>query len=359
MEFLSKFLGAKFIELVPTSVIDTQSLDRILILYDVLSKLQDVQGFDRHLAEFNEKQFLSTLFVSRVAIFLKDKVEELELEPITAEGEGNPDIRIKVSGLDTFIECKNIETSQFINIEEHRNVFYSLLPFINFPHQISLTYKRTPTDKEIARLGKSISKLAVEVTTDGNIINNEYFEVNVQLRDSYSDPNFIVVLEMITEDMNAGERKPGHVFMENGKTIAIHGPEIDYKKILHTKIKNAKKQYVSGHGFITMINADLFLGSLAENIRSIEGLFQPKQNTRYGSVILANSQALKGEDRWVTISNPYASAPLPREVNRLFINKKNITLGSKGLAGTCAVLFLSKLQAIGKLACNPLASPLT
>ncbi len=48
------------------------------------------------------------------------------MEPITKEGEGNPDIRIEKNGIVAYIECKNIETSQFNNIEEHRKVFEAI-----------------------------------------------------------------------------------------------------------------------------------------------------------------------------------------------------------------------------------------
>ena len=91
LNFLSKVLKKKFKEMVPLNYMDTQSLDRLLTLYEVLSKLETVKGFDRHAAEYNDKRFLATLFVSRVALYLLSKVDDLELEPITSTKEGNPE----------------------------------------------------------------------------------------------------------------------------------------------------------------------------------------------------------------------------------------------------------------------------
>ncbi|MCP4266330.1 MAG: hypothetical protein GY777_12270 [Candidatus Brocadiaceae bacterium] len=148
MDHLSKLLKRRFHEVVPTQVSDTQSLDRILLLHEVLSGIKDVSGSERHFSEYTEPQFLSTLFVSRLALFLKDNVDDIELEPITNDNEGNPDIRIEKRGRTAYIECKNIETSQFNNLEEHRIVFETIEKHINVPHQISLSYKRTPTTEQ-------------------------------------------------------------------------------------------------------------------------------------------------------------------------------------------------------------------
>ena len=320
MDCLSKLLKDRFSEVVPTQISDTASLDRILTLHEVLSGISEISGSDRHFRIYTESQFLSTLFVSRLALFLKDKVDEIELEPITSDDEGNPDLRIVKNNHTAYIECKNIETSKFNNLEEHRRIFELIENHIKVPHQISISYKSTPNEEQINTLGAGIAHLLNNVSTTGNIINNEEYEINVQIREGYGDPRLTGVMEMIMEDMNSGVRKPGHVFFEKGKTIAIHGPDIDYKKTLQAKVKDAKNQHVPGAIFITAINSDLILGSSKDNIRHIEAMFQPNQNTRYSSVILANSQTLSGEGRWQTITNPYALVPLVDDIDRIFRN---------------------------------------
>ncbi len=318
MGFLSGILKKRFIELVPTNIIDTQSLDRILTLYEALSGLKDISGFDRHASEYNKSRFLSTLFVSRLALFLKDKVDEIELEPITAEEEGNPDIRISIGGHNAYIECKNIESSQFSDIEEHRKIFKILEPYIEAPHQVSFSYKETPINEELKSLGENIKKLIPKVKITGNIINNENYVVNVQLRDAYGDPRITVEMDMIIEDNNSGDRVPGHAFIEQGKTFAVNGPDVDYKKILQSKVKSARHQSVNNSVFITAINTDMMLGGMNENIRYIEALFQPDKNTRYSSVLFANNEALANKGKYVHIVNPYAEDPVTDEITRLF-----------------------------------------
>jgi len=318
MDFLSKILKKRFKDLVPLSFMDTQSLDRLLTLYEVLSKLESVKGFGRHVAEYNQKMFLATLFVSRVALYLIDKVEDLELEPITSENEGNPDIRITINEIDIFIECKNIESAQFSDIDEHRKIFDILETYMDFPHQIMFSYKTTPTIDELHSLGENIRKLVGKVKISGNIINNKNFKVNVDLREMYGNPNMTAVADMITENIGSGDRVPGHAFMEKGKTFLVDGPEIDYKSILKTKVKSAKKQYVNNHIFLTAINTDSMLGVMNENIQCIESLFQPDQNTRYSGVLFANNQCLTSDGKWKQIINPYAVNPLTDDITRIF-----------------------------------------
>ncbi len=318
LDRLSKILNKRFLEVVPTTVFDTQSLDRILTLHEILSSIKDLPGANRHFCEYTQPQFSATLFVSRFASFLKGKVDRIELEPITLDGEGNPDIKIERRGVTAFIECKNIETSQFNNQEEHKNVFDLFEKHINVPHQISLSYKNTPTEDQVNTLGASVHKLLKSVTSTGSIINNDDYSVHVQIRDEYGDPRISGMMEMIVEEVNSGERVPGHVFLENGKTIAIQGPEIDYKKILQAKIRDARNQHVSGAIFITAINSDLMLGSTKNNIRCVEAMFQPNQNTRYSCIVLANNRSLIGEDRWQTISNPYAAVPMNSTIDEIF-----------------------------------------
>ena len=321
IEFLKRVLKNRFLELVPINIIDTGSLDLILTLYEHLSELQDIAGFDRHVAEYNKERFLSTLFVSRFALFLKDKVDELELGPITSEKDGNPDIRISVGGYNTYIECKNIETTQFSDIEEHRKIYNTLKTYIEVPHQVSFSYKKTPDEETLKSLGENINKLIAKVKIDGNIINSIDYQVNIQLRDDYGDLKLIGILDMIIEDINSGERIPSHVFMEQGKTFAINGPDIDYKKILQQKVKNAKHQSVDNNIFITAINTDAMLGGINENIRCIESLFQPDKNTKYSSVLFVNNESLANNRAFTHIINPFAKVPVIKEIINLFMLK--------------------------------------
>ena len=321
MEFLQRVFKNRFLELVPVNIPDTESLDHILILYKHLSGLQDTIGFEKHIAEYNKKRLHSTLFVSRLALFLKDKVDKLELEPITSENDGNPDLKISIGNQDAYIECKNIETSQFSDIDEHRKIYNVLKAYIEVPHQISFSYKETPGEETLKLLGESIKKLIPKVKIDGKIINNENFEVGIQLRDNYGDLRVVGVMDMIMEDNNTGERVPAHVFLEDGKALAIHGPDIDYKKILQQKVKNARNQSVDDNIFITAINTDTILGGINENIRCIESLFQPDKNTKYSSVLFVDNESLINNKNFTHILNPFAKVPLASEIKNLFTMK--------------------------------------
>lgn len=324
---LSEFLKDRFLEVVPVKIDSVQALDRILNLYEILSDIHEINGYKRHAIQYTESQFLSTLFVAKIARFLKPIVDNIELEPVTKKQEGNPDIKIEKNGVIAYIECKNIETSQFNDLSQHRTIFEILDGYIDVPHQISFSYKKMPTDTELHKLGCNIKALLTKITTTGNIIHNDNYEVNVQIREDYGDPRVVGLMDMIIEDTNSGDRKPAHVFLENGKTISINGPEIDYKKVIQSKIKEAKNQNISDCIFITVINTDLMLGNTKRNIRNVESLFQPDLNTRYSSVVLASSSAVVGDGNWSIVSNPFAKFPLTSEMELLFNNrmKKSIT----------------------------------
>ena len=324
-KYLRGVLKERFSEIVPNNIIDTQSLDLILMLHDIFSKLDNISGFKRHAAQYNKSRFLSTLFVSRLAVFLNKNGYEIELEPLTPEDEGNPDIRVILSNSDAYIECKNIETTQFNNIDEHRAINNIIAPYISDDYQIMIDYRKTPSNEDVDTLGKSIEQLLKKTTTNGNVINNSEFKVNVFRfpLPSNGDDTIKAEAQIIIDDQISGNRKLGHAFMRPGKTIVVSGPDVDYKSILQTKVKDASHQSVNSCIFITAINTDSVLGNKRDNIRYVEALFQPDINTRFSGVILADTQTLRNGGMTV-IANPYAMHPLGHELITLFTEKRDV-----------------------------------
>jgi hypothetical protein len=209
---LAIILGGKFQIVVPTNISGTHELDMVLELHEIMTTLKDIQGFNRHISNFTVGQIQATLFVSRVAYYLFDKVSEVELEPICEESSGNPDIRINSGDQDIYLECKMLETSQFTNYEEQKEYADQLFSLIDFPHQITIHYKDKPSKSELENLGKNINGMLKHVTNDGNIITNSHFQVNVILRNYYNSKIIFSVLEMTMEDISTGNKMPGHVF---------------------------------------------------------------------------------------------------------------------------------------------------
>ncbi|MCH8911756.1 MAG: hypothetical protein IH867_13610 [Chloroflexi bacterium] len=317
-QFILTTLGAKSKLLVPLEINGTYALDSITGLHEILEVISEQDGFDRHLTTLTSGQERSWMFASRVAKYLSEKSEKLELEPVTASGEGNPDQLVMTSTNQVFVECKTIATAQFDNFEDHKRISDLIHAEVPTPHQLTVGYSVTPTDDEIRSLCSSINGMLGSLSTDGNIVNNEPFVVNVVLREGYRATGISVRFDMIIEDIRTGDRSPGHGFGKNGRTVVVHGPDVDYKAVLIDRVRDARDQYVPGQMFIPVICADPVLGDPTVNIRAIESIFQPDRNTRYSAVALISTHEIAENKSASLIRNPYAQIPTTNEIENLF-----------------------------------------
>jgi hypothetical protein len=319
---LALIFKEKFPNVVPTAINDLPTLEYIVSLSENLKKIKECEGFKEHISKYKGKQIHSNYFVTLLAGFLVSKVDTLVLEPKIGKKKKNPDIYVDLKGEEVCIECKLIDTQQFDYFEEHKHMFEVLSKYVNVPHQVSITYKKSLSDDEIKKLGKTLQQRVHLVTREGNIINNEDLEVNVIARAEYVDKRFSGGMGGIIENMSDNCRYPNHVFFKNGITMSLSGPKVDYSKILRYKLEKSRDQSYLKKPFILAIDATYMLGDLTENLRFLNTRFQPSMNTRFSGILLVSSglRLEKNYREFKFISNPFAKYPVSKDFELLFTN---------------------------------------
>lgn len=314
---LIPILKHKFKDIVPTNLNGIGNLDYVIELHEIFSNIKDVNGLDRHLKIY-DKDIKSNLFVARVASALKTKGMEITLEPeVKSKSVRNPDIELKHNSRIIYLECKTILQVQFRDSERHAAIYSILDKYTQFPHQVRIHYKKDLGDESFDKLGQSIQKLLSKVTSNGNIINNNHFKVDIDFKEHFEKADLEV--QLLGVDLGP-TRFPFTGFFKGGSTVIVGGPEVDFKEAIKEKIKSSRTQAIDDYPFITIINSDFFLGSIEENLRAVDALFQPDMNTRISGVFFAESDTLKNKLFDHYIKNPYAKHPIPLDIE--FILKR-------------------------------------
>jgi hypothetical protein len=322
---LKSLLGIKFDILVPSRITDVSTLRWLFDLNQRLKKLKNCEGFERHIAAYNKNQIQSNFFVTLIASYLSDKnLGDIILEPPIVGKDNISDILLINNNNKVYFECKHTESLSNDYSKEHEHMLSILLRYITVPHQISITYNNTITDREIHELGKVIKHNAECVTGDGKIIDNEGIEVQLIKRESYSDKRFRLIWTIISKNIDENCSYPGHVYGINGLTVSLSGPKVDSKKYLREKLKKSKSQSPNNAPYILMIDGNLMLGNLSENVRALSTAFQPSMNTRFSAAVIVNyysditSRKLIQNPNFNYVSNPYAKFPLKLNFKTIF-----------------------------------------
>lgn len=322
---LKRILGVRFDEIVPTKIKGVPRLYWVVNLSKKLQMLKNCEGFDKHIETYKGNQIKSSYFVTIVASYLVDKVDSIILEPTIAGKSTKSDILVNLQGNNIYIECKIIDTSRFNYLKEHNHMLSILKQYINVPHQISIKYQKSLSDEELHQLGKTLKERGNLPRGDGIIINNPGLEVQLFRRAHYADKRFRLVMDMISEDLNENCSYPAHAYSEDGITISLSGPKVDYKEVLRERFRKSKRQSPIDCPYVLVIDGSMILGDLKEHIRALSTAFQPKRNTRFSAVVLVkyhlklDSPAIKYN--FYFVSNPFAEFPIYKEFELLFRNR--------------------------------------
>lgn len=323
LDEFSRLYRSKAAYLIPDKINDVMTLQWIIRLSQSMKMLKQYKGFERHLNTYTKSQVKSSYFVTAVACYLVDKgVDNLILEPQIASTGKNPDILINLKGEEVYLECKTIDTKQFDYLEEHNNMLEILHKYLDVPHQIDIRYKESISDIELHSLGKELQERLQQVKRDGKIINNDNFEVGVQVRNEYMPQRIMFSIFGIMEDLVDNCRYPLHSYGIDRHTISIGGPRVDFSKILRAKLSRSRKQYPDNKPYILVIDGNIILGSRDANNRALASAFQPQVNTRFSAAILADYHptfdSLKLVYDFKVIPNPFAKFPISKEFEHLF-----------------------------------------
>lgn len=319
-DFLTRTLKNEFFGWMPTELNSLSLLQSIVDLSNNLQKLASCKGFEKHIKTYIPEQFGSNSFVSLVAGYFVDKVNSLELEPVLEKTGKNPDIFVKYAQDEVYLECKIIETEQFNFRREHENIANYISKYVNFPHQVTITYKNTLTNNDISTLGTIIAERLPHVTNEGIIFSDKNIEIHISPRVEYGATNFTAIIDMIMVSNYNGLRTPSHTFYKDGRSICISGPEVDYSSIFLKKIRKSRRQADSEKSFILVVNTRLMVGDTSNNLSAISHVFQPELNTRFSGVLLVEyySVGSKTNLKFIFIRNPFSKNPISKEFESLF-----------------------------------------
>ena len=319
---LYALLGEKAVELIPEHVNDFGTLSFIVNLCENLKKLKNCKGFNAHISRYNKRQLKSSYFVTELASYIFDKVDNLSLEPMTSNSKMG-DILVNFGAQTIFIECKCIESKNYEYHEQHWQMFSILKPFfINIPHEISITYRQPLSDDNIRGLGKAIKERSNFINSNGKIIDNSEVSVYITKRQTSNNKNVRIEISMIQEDLIERCRYPGHLFGMDGIALSINGPKVNYENVFKEKIRKGRKQSPEKAPYVLIIDGNSMLGVLADNLRALSSAFQPTVNTRFSSaVIVEHNTSLRTVEtnfKFHVVNNPFAKFPINEDFFRLF-----------------------------------------
>lgn len=319
---LKSILGEKLELVVSPEINNLPALQSLISLSQCLRKLKQCEGFDKHIKNYTKNQLQSSYFVTVIASYLFDKVDSIIMEPPITATKRASDILANLRGEQVYLECKRIDTAQFDYYIEHEHMFSTLSGYINVPHQIDITYNKSLSDEELYGLGKTLQERINQITGDGTLIHNANLKVGVQIRKAYAGKGIAGILVITTKDLHTNCYYPGHVYIRDGKTLSLCGPEVDFIRVLKDKIRKSRHQSPPDSPYILVIDGNNMLGDLSENIRALELAFQPTTNTRFSAAILV-TYYLRFETscldfNFYLVTNPFAKFTISEEFKRLF-----------------------------------------
>ena len=111
---LAKYFGTKYPRMFPWDI-NSNDIDRIIHTVSILKKIENCNGFKRHISQYDKNNIEDHLFTAKVSGWLLDKNYKVTLEPdLKSPVGGKPDLLVEKDGTGGFVvECKNINISEF------------------------------------------------------------------------------------------------------------------------------------------------------------------------------------------------------------------------------------------------------
>lgn len=318
---LARCLGLKYERFFPLQV-RSEHIDSIVETARVLRAVEDFPGFKRHIREYGKGSIEDHLFTARTASWLARLGLSVEFEPETPKDVKNPDLKVERPGKPAvYVECKRIDTGKFFGLEEKQelaDLIYEKLPTcdqLNFylEHEGSAAkIRQLIPDKNFATIvfGSGIKAEESDIKVEGE------FKVSVIRKPAIigAEEDFpIVTVEGWLQNVESGVRLPGYTFMRGGRSISVHGPPPDYRRIWNRKRHTSKHQAVPDHPFVTIILDEDVLGDPVEHERFFNEVWLTKENASVSGVGFLSFARMVGQPskpRFSYSVNPDAKNPL-------------------------------------------------
>ncbi len=322
VEYLSKCFGKKYPRMFPVNIY-TQDIDRILYVSKILKKIENCDGFKRHLREYNKNNIKDHLFTAKTAGWLLNLGYKLELEPnLESPTGGKPDILV-TKGYDCFvIECKNINFSKFFEEEKKEKIAGIIFDKVQTCDQLTLYIDNEISLQEIGDIF-SIKSIVTDIYKSGmkskesNLSINNNLEINILQKPAIigrEDDFLAITIEMIMEDNKNKVRLPGYVFSKGGRSVGVFGPKPNYSKNWNRIRGKSKKQAISGYPMVVIVNGDSVLGSPKLRNEYFENVWLTKNNSQCSGVGVLHFMTLEGEPKLEYFPNSEAEHTIEFDV---------------------------------------------
>lgn len=313
--YIAKCFGAKYPRMFPLKI-NSNDIDRIIHAANILRKIENCDGFKRHLIQYDKNNIRDHLFTAQIAGWLLDKKYNVILEPELKSPEGgNPDLLVEKGENERFVvECKNIDISSFYKIHKKKEIADIVYKKVQTCDQIDLYFSKDTTISEIDEIFNN-SELVTEIhklglaNLEARLFVSEKIEIGIIQKPPIigKEEDFpIVTLEMILEDNVSKQRLPGFVFMRGGRSVGVFGPLPDYGRKWDGKRRKSKKQAISGYPMVVMVNGDHVLGDPVLHQEYFNNVWLTEKNPQCSGVGLMRFVTEKGTPALEYFRNPKA-----------------------------------------------------
>ena len=319
---LARIFGLNYPRFFPLDI-QTPDIDRMLSIAAIMEPVEGFAGFNRHILEYSKKSFENHLFTAKTALWLSQQGLEVEFEPEIEGQRSKPDLKCTTAaGEIVFVECKRVMKDKFFDLEQMQelaDLIYEKLPtcdqlnFYLLHEDAADKVRQLVPDKNFATLvfAAGMKGDETDVTVEGE------FTVKVIRKPPIigGEEDFpTVTMNGWLEGVETGVRMPGYTFMRGGRSITIHGPPPNYRKIFEKNRRRSRKQSAPGFPFITFIRDDDILGDPADHDRYLKEVWLTKEYPEFSGVALLGFYDLAGRGeraQFCFLPNPEAAYPLP------------------------------------------------
>lgn len=294
--------------------IDEHSFLYLAHLSLALESLEGCEGFDKHIAEF-QNDVSSTYLVTTLAAHLLPQVHRLELEPPPSDTGKRADIRVEFqNGQELFFECKNPKREIMAQLHGEAESMYEVLKdHILRPCDVTITYDEPLAESDLAELGQFLEERLPAVTGEGNISDRQGVQVDVtRIRESWEDIGE-VLMQFVLPNRRGDTRNPITAINRGGLAMMFVKSGAPFVSIVEQQMKASRGKVSSNAPLVLALQSNLLAGPVHDNVRAVSAQFQPEKHTSFNGVVLMqwsyNFDVLI-EHEFDYVNNPYARNPV-------------------------------------------------
>ncbi len=297
--------------------LDAQKINQVIRFNKTFKAVHSFKGFNRHLLEYTKNNIEDIFFNARVASWLSQQGYEIEFEPSNPDKLKHPDLLIKKADLKIAIECKNPNIKDFYQRSTKRKIADFVFKKIDTLSQFNFYFLEEPNQSEFEALfTDDFVDYLLELGNKGQetrFQHSKNLEISViPKRDYINIEEYQLVSEMsgISVNVNSGLRLPAFTFMENARSIQVHGPVRNFNNRWNNFRKKSKEQGIDGLPLIVVVNGDHVLGDPESHLEYFRNVWLTDKNKSVSGLGLITFATLDGSTSLEYHSNSESDIPI-------------------------------------------------